>query len=330
MMPGVTSPGLTSKNEATVFAPINSISHSVENINTAGAIPQVNPENSVGAAQTGFDPYTKMVNENGAIAPGENPARVVDVPVSTDGADRVRHFTCTAMEAEATPESMISDFEQMVQAGQASYNPRKNKDDLKSAVSFIEQNGFDRALQAWDEKMQSGGNIETDDLIRAQLLYSAAANAGDTQTAMKLVGQIAAEYTKAGQAVQSARLLKKATPEGRLYYIRRSVDNLQKQINGKRGTKAPELQIDENLAQDVLDAQNDAELTDASDALMESVAQQMQNITEPVFNLTMMDGLQGVIKSAAYGSENAVISAFGNMVSNYAGQFVPKALSRMS
>lgn len=247
----------------------NSIPPSGENINT--------PANSqaLGAVQTGFDPYTKMANEFGTIALGENPARMVDVPASTDGADRVRRFTRTAMEAEATPEIMLADFEQMVQTGQASYNPHKNKDDLKSAVSFIEQNGFGRALQAWDEKMQTGGNIETDDLIRAQLLYSSAAKAGDTQTAMKLIGQIAAEYTKAGQAVQSARLLKQATPEGRLYYIKRSVDNLQSELNSKRGNKSPEITINEGLAQDVLNAQNDTELDAAADTLMKSVAKQI-------------------------------------------------------
>ena len=43
------------------------------------------------------------------------------------------------MEAEATPESMIADFEHLVEAGQASYKPRKNKTDLDSAVKYIEQ-----------------------------------------------------------------------------------------------------------------------------------------------------------------------------------------------
>ena len=59
---------------------------------------------SVGAAPSGFDPYSHMQNEYGTIEPGENPARMVDVPRSTDGEDRVRRWARTVMEAEVTPD----------------------------------------------------------------------------------------------------------------------------------------------------------------------------------------------------------------------------------
>ena len=236
---------------------------------------KVQADATTGAAPAGFDPYTRMANEYGTIAPGENPTRMVDIPQSTDGSDRVSRFTRTMMEAEATPESMIADFENLVETGQASYEPRKNKRDLENAVSYIEQNGYDRALQAWDEKLSSKGEVSADDLIRAQIMYAAAAKAGDTQTAMRLAGQMAAEYTKAGQKVQSARILKNATPEGRLYYIKRSIDNLQKDLDGKRGENSPAIQLDDTLARGVLDATNEAELTAAADALMKDVAQQI-------------------------------------------------------
>ena len=56
----------------------------------------------------------------------------------------------------------------------------------------------------------------------------------------------------------------------------------------------------------------------------------MQNITEPIFNLTMMDGVQGAIKAAAYGGDNAITAAAGNMVSDYMGQFVPTASGQIA
>ena len=235
---------------------------------------QVAADATTGAAPSGFDPYTHAANEYGTIQPGENPARMVDVPKSMDGEDRVRRFARTTMEAQATPDEMIPLFEEGVTEGLFSYHPRKNADDLANALGFIERNGAEFSLKAWDEKMK-GGTVNTDDLIRAQILYKLAAKAGDTQTAMRLAGQIAAEYTKAGQMVQSARLLKKATPEGKYAFIQRSVQNLQEQLNKKRGKDAPQITINEQLAQNVLDAKDTAELDTASEALYQDVAKQI-------------------------------------------------------
>lgn len=80
----------------------------------AESLTQVSPDSSVGAAPAGFDPYSRMVNQYGAIPEGENPTRVVDVPTSTDGTDRVSRAARTAMEAAVTPDSAVEDIAQAV------------------------------------------------------------------------------------------------------------------------------------------------------------------------------------------------------------------------
>lgn len=195
---------------------------------TPNQIGTVRADESTGAAPSGFDPYTHAANEYGTIPPGEIPARTVDVPVSMDGETRTRQFTRTAMEAEATPDEIIPLFERGVEEGLFSYTPRKNKHDLDSALNYIAQNGYAKSLESWNEKMESGGSVTADDMIRAQIMYAKAAQSGDTATAMKLAGQLAAEGTRLGQAVQSMRMLKRLTPEGKLVYIQRTVDHLNK------------------------------------------------------------------------------------------------------
>ena len=59
-----------------------------------------------------------------------------------------------------------------------------------------------------------------------EMLYAQAANAGDVKAAMKLASALAQEFTKAGQAVQAARILKKLSPEGRLYNAEKIADRL--------------------------------------------------------------------------------------------------------
>lgn len=235
----------------------------------------ISPESSVGAATTGFDPYTNMANQYGTIEPGENPARIVDVPKSTDGSNRVRRVARTAMEASITPEEMVPALEQNIVNGLFSYNPRTDKAAMDSAIKTVSDKGFNGALDQWDDVVSGRRSATKDDMVLAEMLYSTAAQTGNTGLAMELLAEIAAEGTRAGQTSQAIRLLKRITPDGKLYYIRKAVDNLQKDLDESRGNKAPQLKIDEELASRLLTAQNEADANAAMDAIYDDVANQL-------------------------------------------------------
>ncbi|HJC21376.1 MAG TPA: peptidoglycan DD-metalloendopeptidase family protein [Candidatus Butyricicoccus avicola] len=235
----------------------------------------ISPESSVGAATTGFDPYTNMANQYGTIEPGENPARIVDVPKSTDGSNRVRRVARTAMEASITPEEMVPALEQNIVNGLFSYNPRTDKAAMDSAIKTVSDKGFNGSLDQWDDVVSGRRSATKDDMVLAEMLYSTAAQTGNTGLAMELLAEIAAEGTRAGQTSQAIRLLKRITPDGKLYYIRKAVDNLQKDLDESRGNKAPQLKIDEELASRLLTAQNEADANAAMDAIYDDVANQL-------------------------------------------------------
>lgn len=230
---------------------------------------------SVGAAPGGFDPFSRMANEYGTIEPGENPVRMVDVPKSTDGEDRVRRYARTVMEAEATPDEAVEAFEQDVANGLFSYRVRRDADALAAAKNTIEAKGFDGALAQWNDVVEGRRIAGKDDIVLAQMLYSLSARYRDMDTARRLAAEIAAEGTVSGQKIQALRLLKKATPEGRLYYIRRCVQKLQSDLNEKRGDKAPELEIDPELEENLLDAETQEEQDAALDDIYDHVASQL-------------------------------------------------------
>lgn len=233
----------------------------------------VSPDSSVGAAKSGFDPYTKAANEYGTIEPGESPSRNVDVPRQMTDDTKVSRFTRTAMEAEATPDELIPLFEKGVSNGEFSYNPRKNSSDLKSALNYISQNGFEASLANWNAKMKSGGEVTTDDIIRAQILYQKAANSGDTQTAMQLAAQLAAEGTRLGQQVQAFKLLKRLSPEGRLIYLQRSAQNLSSKYSKR--LKGNDITISDSLASEYLNAADDAARQKVEAKIVKQMADQL-------------------------------------------------------
>lgn len=246
-------------------------------------------QNTVGAAERNEHSFSALQNTYGTIEPGENPARVVDVPKSTNGKDKVRQFTRTAMEAKATTDELIPLFEQNVEDGLFSYNAKKDKPALDAAVRTITDKGWDGALAQWRDVVEGRTPAGKGNITLGQLLYAEAAKAGDTELAMQLAAEVAAEGTRAGQTVQALRLLKKMTPEGQLYYVNRVVDNLNRDIKAGNRTGigvnwktkkaiqsgAKTIEIPNYLAEQLLNAKTESEITDASTAIMKSVADQL-------------------------------------------------------
>lgn len=262
------------------------------------------PESSVGAAETGFDPYSKMVNDYGAIPEGENPARVVDVPQSTNGEDRVRRGARTFMESGITTDEMIPSFEQEVANGTFSYNVKTDKSALNNAVRTINKKGWQGAMEQWEDVTDGRRTASKDDIVLAETMYSAAVKSGDTQTAMRLAAEIAAEGTRAGQEVQAIKLLKKTTPEGQLYYLQKAVEKIQQEYqsrfdkldrkaekkaakNGVPGAEVAEqhgITLNEDLVHEFLNAETDEARTEVVDKIYDDVAQQIPKTAGDIVN----------------------------------------------
>lgn len=231
--------------------------------------------NTVGAAEYNPQNYYALGMEYGTIAPGENPVRNVDAPVSTDGTDRVSQTARTFMEAGITPDAVVNEFQTQIENGTFSHIPITDESALKYANKVISNSGFKKALDMWNSNINAGKQLGKDEIALGAMLYNAAANAGDVQTAMKLAAEIAAIATNDAQVIQAIRLVKKMSPAGQLYHAQQSVKNLQKELNERYKKNAPELNIPEELAQNLLNATSTEEVNAANDAIFQYVANQV-------------------------------------------------------
>lgn len=262
------------------------------NINPTLKKAGVNAESSVGAAATGFDPYSKMVNDYGAIEPGMNPARTIDVPQSTNGTDRVSNVARTIMESGVTPDSLIPALENHVAEGLFSHDVKSLKKTLSGATKTIQKKGWQGAFDQWEEVTDGRRAVTDDDIALGQMMYTAAVEAGDTQTAMKLAGDLAVQGTALGRGVNAFKLLKKTTPEGQLYYLQKAVQKIQQEYQSrfdkqagkaakKQGVPAEDiadqygLKLNEDLVQEFLNAETDEARTKVVDKIYNDVAQQI-------------------------------------------------------
>ena len=208
-------------------------------------------EASVGAARSGFDPYSDAAIEYGTIEPGENPARVVDVPKSMDGQTKVSKLVRTAEETAATAETAIPLIEEATTEGLFSYDPVTNeKRRAKAAKWFKNYSNTESAYDAWREaaagrklrgmSLDTYGNgiyLYAELMANAKGAESAQMQQRYQRQAINVLSILQQSATEAGQMVQMNRMFKQLTPEGRVVSLQQSIENLNASLGKYAGQK---------------------------------------------------------------------------------------------
>lgn len=221
------------------------------------------PSDGLGAADAGFDPFTAAQNEYGTLPSGEKPVRPDDAPRSTNGEDRVSQTVVTAKGAQVTPDEFVPLIENETMKGGFSFIPVSNNDVTQRATARISEKGWSRALADWTSDVRAG---KAGDSITATgaLLYNYAVNSGYTGLALSVLSDYAAAVRNSARGLQAARIMKTLTPSNRLYMMEQDIRNLAERLGITDG-----LHLDKELAQQYLDAQDDA----ARDKIIEDIQQ---------------------------------------------------------
>jgi hypothetical protein len=233
-----------------------------------------------------------MQNQFGTIEPGENPARVVDIPVSTNGTDRVSRTARTAAEASATPDSRIPTIEQAVKDGKLSYVPVSNQDAAQRATDTIQRDGWSKALTDWTAEARAGKTSADLTAMGATLLNNAGNSSMTGAQYAELLSDYAGMLRSGGQAVQAARILKRLSPEGRLYMIQKSAESIAKDISGSSDVTIDPALIDEYRAAGD-DAQRDAVIV----KMQQNIADQMPSTLSDKFTALRYVNMLGNFKT---------------------------------
>lgn len=233
-----------------------------------------------GAAPSGFDPLSHASNQYGAIPPGENPTRVVDIPVSMDGETKVSKFSRTAAEAQITTDEMVGRIEQLVQDGKLSHEVYSNKQAIEDGAKQIEkQYARGKSIEQIRSEFirdANAGKAGAKFVSQGTTLYADAIAEGNYNAASDILVALTAVETNAGQAVQAARLMKSLTPEGRIFTVQKMVSNLEAQINQRRSANK---QIEIDVPDALLEAYQNAATTEAQEAALQNI---YQNVADQI------------------------------------------------
>lgn len=222
------------------------------------------------------------IEKYGTLEKGVNPVRDVDLPKKTADDRYVRRGTRTVIESARVTDEIAEKLTEEIANGEfwTTYERSGDKKSQETAQQRLEHEGFDKLLSEWDSIVESGKKIDKQDMVNAQLLMEEAAKNGDTETVVKIVTDIAAEATRAGQLVQSMMLLKKLGAGANVYKIEQTIKKLQKDLDKKFGKKSPTLEIPKDLMEEyaqVFESEDKAGDNDhsASDAIVDKIYEEI-------------------------------------------------------
>lgn len=228
-----------------------------------------------------------LVEKYDAMEPGENPTgdnRMVYMPAKTGAETPVRAFARTAAESQNLTDDMAAGIEKDVTDGNFSYQIMHNKKAKKYADSVIENNGFTGAMQQWNGLVASGKVGSKNDIVLGEKLLVEAAKRGDADTVSKMVADVAIEGTKSGQKVQALSMLKRMTPQGKLYYIQRLINVKNAELTERLGDKFKPISLSPELSLQLMQATTQKQMEDVEYKIMLDIAKQVPSTWQDKFD----------------------------------------------
>lgn len=221
-----------------------------------------------------WEEWLNKAMEYGVIPKGENPARDIDVPKKISDRKVVSRFARTMLETGITPDDSVSEFEKLILDGTMTHEVITNKKASDWAKQQIEYLGFEEAVNRWSV-LSDTGKIGKNEFALGMELYNQCITNKDVHNAMKIAAELVAEATRAGQTLQSSRMLKLMTPDGQLYYLEKSIQKMNEEFRGKLGEKYKDIELDEELMKGFLGEKDENKRNNIYDKICQNIADQI-------------------------------------------------------
>lgn len=228
---------------------------------------EADPENDgLGAADAGFDPYSRLQNQTDRFHPeGPSAARPVEVPMEDFGGRKIPKSASTVMGAQGTTDDGVRALERQIAAGELSFDTIHDADAVGRARETVRGKGFDGALEQYRQAVSASIATKDNTALGQQLLLQAMREGNAAATA-ELLALYTRNSTTAAQAMQAQSIFRKLSPEGQLTAVQRAVSAL----NEKHGT---DVELDPEDVADFLNAQTDEERREVTERMVQRAAQ---------------------------------------------------------
>ena len=221
--------------------------------------------------------WDEILNKHGSIEPGANPVRDIKVPRKSDKDKYVSKFARTLLESDIMPDNTVDEFKKEVLLHKVSHIPITDKEAKKYALDKIKDLGFDGAIQYWNALADAENVPGKNDVVLGEVLLNQCLTAADVENSMKIAADLAHMATRSGQATQAFSMLKKMSPDGKLYCLEKSIQTLNREVKKQLGKKGEDykIKLNKELAKQYLCESNEEDRQEILDKIHEDIAMQI-------------------------------------------------------
>ena len=128
----------------------------------------------LGAADAGFDPYSRLQNQTDRFHPeGPNAARPVEVPMEDFDGRKIPKSASTVMGAQGTADDGVRALERQIASGELSFDTIHDADAVGRALETVRGKGFDGALEQYRQAVSASVATKDNTALGQQLLLQA-------------------------------------------------------------------------------------------------------------------------------------------------------------
>lgn len=253
--------------------------------------------------------YEELGEKYGTIEQGEKPVRDSETPQRTSPGSKVSQTVRTVQEAGATPESRLPDIQSAVVDGKFSFVPIQNSERSANAEAKLKNDGWQKTLRDWTAAVRSG-HAGADLVAQGAVLLNHAANNSEcTATEYIDLLQDYVQLTRStAQGLQAARILKTLSPEGKLYGIQKTVQNMNEAEQVKRSNNSSETnearysipdELVEEYRQQTTDEGRDAVIEKMQQAIADQIPSTLGDVFTAVRYLNMLGNFKTQVRNFA-------------------------------
>ncbi len=243
----------------------------------ASNVPQQSAEGvqgikGTGAAEGNFSgkpAYNATLSEDNSQADRRDDVRPMELPQRDINGGNISAVTGNVYGASVTPDEFASLMEEPTARGDFSYVPISNNEATQQAMENITRYGWQDAYTQWSNAVHQG-RAGAEMSARGALFLNHAAQAGDRQQWLNILSDFQRLGTNTAQGLQAFRILRNLAPSDRLYMMRRSVDQMVRDMH----LNVP-IEIDQQLADQYQNAQTNEEADAILDEIITDVASQI-------------------------------------------------------
>ena len=244
--------------------------------------PHIAEDNSPYAIANTDEHFKECCDKYGIMPKGVNPTRDIDVPNAQNDYQKVSKVARTVLESDYISDELVEPIKEELLSGRFSYYEKTNSFASKQVERIIKTQGYEKAMLEWEQRVYEG-NPSKEDIVLAEALMKIASENKRAEDVLKILAQLQAVSTNAGQVIQAISMLKTHKVSDSLV---KSIDLLnakdtEKFINRflvrkyKNKEYVPEVKLNDELVSQMLNAQNAEDIEKAKGNIIKDLAEQI-------------------------------------------------------